>query len=258
VTGQPPGVIVIGMHRSSTSLVTAAFAESGFWMPDDQLQARPDNPKGYYEDREMHELHRRLLEHYGTAWDTSPQLRRLRGRDLTVPPELEDTVQRLVADYRAHAPWVWKNPRATLFCDEWGRRFPEATFVLCLRAPGEVVDSMLRRQDRMRISTRRSFYRTRRLLRGLSIWRSYNLAAWQFAKRQPERVVVVRIPQDLPLVSAYAGDVFEASLLRKGRAQVRLPALLALRTRWLHRRLARRADPQRLEALLRAPMPDPR
>ena len=248
--GPAPGVIVVGMHRSSTSLVASAFASCGYRVADEMLKARPDNPKGYFEDAEVHFLHRRMLEAYDTAWDLSPRLRRLRARpDLPMPTHLAERADAAVDYYRSDGPWVWKNPRTTLFMQEWGRRFPEARFVLCVRAPGEVVDSMMRRGDRMRISARRPLYRTRRLFRGLSVWYSYNLIAWRYAKQFPDRVVVVRIPEDIPVL-ARSADVYEPSLLRKGRAQVRLPALLALRTRWLYVRLCRLADPVRLEDLL--------
>jgi hypothetical protein len=118
-----------------------------------------------------------------------------------------------------------------------------------VRAPGEVVDSMLRRGDQLRWAAYRRLHRTRRFFRGLSIWLSYDLMAWRYAKQHPDRVVVVRIPDDIAVLARHA-DVYDPSMLRKGRWQVRLPALFALRTRWLYMRLCRAADPARLEALL--------
>jgi hypothetical protein len=247
------GVIVAGMHRSSTSLVTSVFAASGYWMPPDQLKPRPDNPKGYFEDRRLHHFHRRLLEAYRLAWDLSPRLRKVRRRDLTIPDELRPRAEELLAPYRAHDHWVWKNPRATLWLEEWLRWFPDATFVICVRSPAGVVDSMLRRNDIMRISTRWPLYRTRRFFRALSIWRSYNLMALRFAVRHPDRCVFVRIPDDIPALEQMSGQtLFDPRLLRRPRASVRVPAMFALRTAALHRRLAARADVAALEPLLRS------
>jgi hypothetical protein len=238
----PPsqGVIVAGMHRSSTSLVASVFARNGFWMSPDQLEAKPDNPKGYYEDAEMHQFHRRLLEHYETAWDLSPRLRELRERELTIPDELEAPAQALVAKYEQHGRWVWKNPRATLFLEEWARLFPRATFVICVRSPAGVVDSMLRRRDRMRISNQRSFARTRRLYRALSIWRSYNAMALRFLRTHPDRCIVVGIPDDVAVLQeASEQQIFEPLLLHRPRRRVRWPAALAFRCQVLHRQLMR-------------------
>ena len=251
--GRSPGVIVAGMHRSSTSLVAAAFADCGYRLAPDLLPPAPDNPKGYFEDERMHVLHRRLLEAYDTAWDLSPRLRELRRDELRIPDHLHDATRKLVDYYRSSGPWVWKNPRATLFLEEWARWFPEAIFVICVRSPAAVVDSMLRRDDRMRISTRRSFYRLRRRFRGLSIWRSYNLMAFRFVRHHPDRAVVVRIPRDVDVIQrTCGGDVVDRGLLRPPRRSVRWSALLAWRCHLLHWRLRRCADPRRFEELLRA------
>lgn len=249
--GQPPGVIVAGMHRSSTSLIASLFETAGYWLPDDQLPAADDNPKGYWEDRRMHLLHRAMLEAYDTAWGFAPRLRKLRRRDLTVPEDLKDEAAALVAMYAEHVPWIWKNPRATLFLEEWARWFPNATFVICVRRPDAVVDSMLRRGNRFRVSGYSWPRRLQRLSRALSVWYSYNLMALRFAKRHPDRAVIVRIPEDLPRLDAASGpQQMEPAMLRAPRRQVRIPLLFAVRARLLHRRLARRADPAAAEALL--------
>lgn len=252
----PPshGVIVAGMHRSSTSLVASVFARNGFWLSPDQLEAKPDNPKGYFEDAEMHRFHRRLLEHYKTAWDLSPRLRELRDHVLTIPDDLAATAQELVDKYEQHPRWVWKNPRATLFLEEWARLFPDATVVICVRSPAAVVDSMLRRRDRMRISNQRRFARTRRLYRALSIWRSYNAMALRFVRSHPDRCIVVAIPDDIAVLQqASADNVFEPTLLRPPRARVRWPAALAVRCQLLHRQLLRQRNPQVALDVLGAP-----
>ncbi|HET6910848.1 MAG TPA: sulfotransferase [Mycobacteriales bacterium] len=238
----PPsqGVIVAGMHRSSTSLVASVFAQNGFWLAPDQLEAKPDNPKGYFEDAEIHRFHRQLLEHYDTAWDLSPRLRELREHVLTIPDELAPTAQALVDKYEQHRPWVWKNPRATLFLQEWARLFPDTTFVICVRSPAAVADSMLRRRDRMRISNHRRLARTRRVFRALSIWRSYNVMALRFVREQPDRCVVVGIPHDIAaLQDGPEGQLFEPTLLRRPRLRVRIPAAFAFRCQLLHRQLLR-------------------
>lgn len=255
---EPSGVIVAGMHRSATSLVTSVFGVCGYWMAPDQLPPESDNPKGFFEDRRMHLLHRRWLESLDAGWDLSPRLRELRRQDLRLPAHLETETQELVDYYRGAQPWAWKNPRATLFLDEWARRFPDATVVICLRTPGAVVDSMLRRKSRLRISGRRKFYRIRRLLRGLSLWRTYNLMALRFANSHPDRTVVVRIPDDLDVLQTSAPTmVFEPGLLKRPRKRVAWPAALALRCQWLHWRLSRLGDRARLAELLDAPQRHP-
>ena len=192
--GYPPGVIVAGMHRSGTSLVASILVAAGWRAPGAMLSADRGNARGYFEDRRVHDLHRRLLESYDTAWDLGPRLRELRTQPFSLAPR-EQAVADIVDAFRAGGPWVWKNPRATLFLDAWAERFPEAQVVICVRAPSAVVDSMWRRGSRLRITSKFRFYRIRRAARALSVWHSYNLIAYRFARSHPERVAVVRIPE---------------------------------------------------------------
>jgi hypothetical protein len=220
-------------------------------MPDDMLAPGPGNPKGYFEDSRMHFLHRAMLEAHQTGWGLAPRLRKLRNQDLRIPDELKPEAEELAAMYREHEPWVWKNPRATLFLEEWARWFPEATFVICVRRPDAVVDSMLRRGDRLRIHGNRPDRRIKRLNRATSVWFTYNLLALRFAQRHPDKTVIVRIPEDLPQLDAATGRrLFDPKMLRKPRAKIRRPLLFAVRAKLLYRRLSKRADVDAVERLL--------
>jgi hypothetical protein len=245
------GIVVAGMHRSGTSLVASVFAAAKFWVAPQLIRPGRANPKGYFEDLKMHQLHRQMLEHYETDWNTSPRLRRLRrGAPLQIPPELEPQADAIVAEYNEHAPWVWKNPRATLFLEAWAERFPDAVFVLPVREPAAVAHSLVRRGSRMGISGEGRWHRIRRLRRGVSLWYSYNAMALRFIRRQPERAVVIRIPEDLPRLQEITGqNVFEEGLLKRPPSRVRIMGggvLSAL----LYRRLVARADVERIGILL--------
>jgi Sulfotransferase family len=250
----PPGVIVAGMHRSGTSLVASTLVARGWHAPGPMLEAGRGNRRGHFEDRRMHDLHRRLLEAHHTAWDLGPQLRRLRRQPLSVAKR-DDLVAPLVAAFRQSGPWMWKNPRATLFLESWAQRFPEAFFVICVRSPGSVVDSMWRRGDRLRIGNRGRFHRVRRTARMLSVWHSYNLIAYRFARAHRDRVAIVRIPEDLPTVAAAVDPpLFDPTLMReRARPAVRLAAASAVSSQLLYYRLRRLHDPARLSAVLAGP-----
>lgn len=250
----PPGLIVTGMHRSATSLVASTLVACGWGTPGELLAADRGNTRGYFEDRRMHALHRRLLESYQTAWDLGPRLRQLRRSPLSIAVR-EDEVAELVTEFRADGPWVWKNPRATLFLESWAERVPEAQFVICVRAPAIVIDSMWRRGDRLRIGRTNRFFRVRRTARMLSVWHSYNLTAYRFARKHPERAIVVRIPEDLDQVAAAVQPpVFEPDLLSgTPRASLRVAAALAVTSQLLYRRLRSLHDPARLAAILAGP-----
>jgi hypothetical protein len=249
-----PGVIVAGMHRSATSLTTSVLVGCGWKPTGSMIGATAGNKRGHFEDRNIHRLHVDLLRTQGVGWDYAPELRARRAHPLNFGGH-ECEVQALVGQLRGTQSWVWKNPRATLLLDEWGRVLPDAQVVICVRSPAGVMDSLLRRNDRLRVAQKGWLRRARRTLRALSLWRSYNLAAFTFARRHPDRVVVVRIPEDLAmLAAATTPSLFEPELLsQQPRRKLRLMAALAPRSQLLYHRLLRLHDSTRLAAVLAGP-----
>src|SRR5579863_6413901 len=59
--GQRPVVVVLGVHRSGTSLCSRVLRTLGVSMGD-QPDVQPSNPKGHWERREIVERHDRILE----------------------------------------------------------------------------------------------------------------------------------------------------------------------------------------------------
>jgi hypothetical protein len=248
----PSGVIVAGMHRSATSLTTAVFVARGWSAHGPLMGATRGNPRGHFEDQVVHQLHVDALAHYGANWDSAALLRGLSRGPLALD-SVDSRVTKLVSSLAEQRPWVWKNPRATLFLDDWVRLLPHAHVVLCVRSPAAVADSLLRRGNRLGIRQGAPLVRLRRLARALSLWRSYNRAAHRFARRNRERVTVVCIPDDLDVLAGAAPDTFDPELLaRRARLRVAVPAALAVRSQLLYRRLRRLANRDEFSALLAA------
>ena len=61
-------VAVLGMHRAGTSLVTRGLKSLGIYLGDDFLDAKPDNPTGYWEDRNIVGFNSRVLNVFGLQW----------------------------------------------------------------------------------------------------------------------------------------------------------------------------------------------
>ena len=56
-----PIVIVLGMHRSGTSLCSNVLSALGIDMTDDDVQVHPSNARGHWERREIVAFHDRIL-----------------------------------------------------------------------------------------------------------------------------------------------------------------------------------------------------
>src|SRR6266404_7841922 len=109
-------VCILGMHRSGTSLLARILNLTGVDLGPDELLAEPtaDNPKGFWEHREIVSINNAILQRHGGSWDEPPLL----------PPgwetsaaidDLRHHAQQLIQDQFAEVQlWGWKDPRSCL------------------------------------------------------------------------------------------------------------------------------------------------
>jgi GT2 family glycosyltransferase len=136
-------LVIVGMHRSGTSLVASLLQSAGLHLGDKLSPAGPGNPEGHFEDLEFVDLHRAALRSRGLdpdGWEATAVLD-------DMPAAYDATARDLVASRSGLPLWGWKDPRTTLFLPFWESLLPEAKFVFVYRAPWEVVDSLYRRGD---------------------------------------------------------------------------------------------------------------
>jgi hypothetical protein len=142
-----PGVVVVGMHRSGTSVTTSALNRLGLTLGDaaDDLAGDWSNPDGHWESRRLLAFNDKLLAAAGATWRDIPA-------DLAIPTgrDWKDEACRVFTDRAAGEPWVWKDPRLCLLLPFWREVFSalfeaEPAAVLCLRNPLEVAASLQRR-----------------------------------------------------------------------------------------------------------------
>jgi hypothetical protein len=143
-------IAVLGMHRSGTSAITRGLAAMGVYLGNDFLDAQPENPTGYWEDRGIVELDERLLRTLGLAWDDAapiaPQsfacraLRKLR----------HAAVRYVRRNFAQHALWGFKDPRTIRVLPFWqdvlGACRVDDAYLLVIRNPMSVAKSLFARQ----------------------------------------------------------------------------------------------------------------
>src|SRR5437879_1951116 len=64
-----PIVVVLGMHRSGTSLCSHVLSALGVDMAD-AIGAQESNAKGHWERRQLVDLHDRILDHFSRGYYT--------------------------------------------------------------------------------------------------------------------------------------------------------------------------------------------
>lgn len=60
-------VIVLGMHRSGTSALSRSLMALGLSLGQSLLDPQPDNPLGYWEDREIVAINEEVLASSGSS-----------------------------------------------------------------------------------------------------------------------------------------------------------------------------------------------
>ncbi|QPN71481.1 glycosyltransferase [Synechococcus sp. CBW1108] len=187
---QPP-LLVVGMHRSGTSLLARMLQQRGLHLGDDLVPADQHNPDGYGEDKRFVAFHRHILSQATPpapeAWldwgwssagafhcadpHAAPWLRALR-------PAAEGLLERS----RREQPWGWKDPRTTLLLPFWEALEPEAWVIGIYRHPWEIVDALQRLRPPVFLTNPHW---------ALPIWLHYNQALLERWQRHPQRTVLL-------------------------------------------------------------------
>jgi hypothetical protein len=178
----PSPICVIGFGRSGTSATARVLNLLGVDLGPAETLApawEPDNARGYWEPLWMIELNDSLLAAAGGTWDNPPAL----------PPgwredqqwaEMRERARAMTEERlgRARGPWGWKDPRTTLLLPFWRSIYPDAGFVICVRAPQPAVKSLKRRgnDDRLPADWGR-------------VWHDYSMRAFRDTRGAPRIVV---------------------------------------------------------------------
>ncbi|MGB5832401.1 MAG: glycosyltransferase [Thiohalocapsa sp.] len=136
-------ILVLGMHRSGTSALTRLVNMMGADLgPDfESIPANEENPKGFWERRDVRKLNDDLLSSVGSDWhhiaDFDPT---------QVPDEASQQFQRnaraLLSRMGANRPWVMKEPRLCVTLPAWLPLLHYPVCLICVRDPVEIAQSL--------------------------------------------------------------------------------------------------------------------
>ncbi len=139
-------VVITGMHRSGTSMVTRLLNLCGLSLGDEQYLLSPtkDNPEGFWENAQFQSVNDEILASFGGGWDippvmqigweTSPHLMAIADKAKLVIQEIS----------QQHPVWGWKDPRNSLTLPFWKKLVLNPKIIVCIRNPFEVSHSLLR------------------------------------------------------------------------------------------------------------------
>jgi|SRR5215211_5028342 len=141
-------VCVTGMHRSGTSFAAHVLQLLGISLGVDAglMAPGPDNPAGYFENRDIKEVNDEVLAHLGGSWDQPPVLAEGWEHDAELDPlriRASDVLAETFGHARARDAIIgWKDPRVSLLLPFWRTVTPVATTIVMIRDPAEVAASL--------------------------------------------------------------------------------------------------------------------
>ena len=155
MTTPAPLILVVGMHRSGTSLLGALMQELGVAAPGPLIAGDSHNPEGYLEREDVTAAQEQLLIDLGRWWPSAAGLEPLPTDWLQHPAtERTRTALRTVLVLerdRQRQPWLIKDPRTSLLLPLWRELCRELTIplrlLLACRDPREVGVSLCRRDQ---------------------------------------------------------------------------------------------------------------
>ena len=172
-TGAGTALVVLGMHRSGTSAVTGALRLCGAWTGDESelTSANPENPRGFWERRDVRRICDRLLHTAEADWWKVAAF-----GPASVPPEVlaeqRREFGRVVASLGAHDAWVVKEPRLCLLLPVLRDCIANPFCIHIFRNPLEVARSL---------QIRNGFG----IAGGIALWEAYNRHALSASKDLP-------------------------------------------------------------------------
>jgi hypothetical protein len=135
-------LIIAGMHRSGTSLISHWLAKCGLQLGEKQLGPGLGNADGHFEDVEFLKIHEEVLANNNLPASglTDVQV------DSFSIYEKEKLKGIIKIKQQLYDQWGWKDPRTCLFLDVYQELLPDACYLIILRDYQSVVSSLLRRE----------------------------------------------------------------------------------------------------------------
>ena len=132
-------LVVLGMHRSGTSVISNVLAQAGFFVgdEDDLIPGGTWNRDGYFERKSVVHANDGILGLCEGSWLAPPK------EELVLNLGLNETIGSLLKAYDGHKRSLIKDPRLCLTFPVWERVLPENIQIIMMnRQPDAVAASL--------------------------------------------------------------------------------------------------------------------
>lgn len=184
-------VLVLGPHRSGSSVTTKILQSLGCNLGSDLLGAEPSNAIGHFENLEVLDYNEDFLRKLETDWKNPEPLAHSSYYDankVNIQKEICSLLQKIL-DKNINAI---KDPRVPILLDAWNdaisRTIPKLKIIVTIRHPAEVAASLEKRDNLSHVI-------------GVQLWAQATLNALKFARNYSNHFVfydrLINEPQDV-------------------------------------------------------------
>ena len=142
----PAQIIILGPHRSGTSLTTRLVNLMGAWFGEDSdsIGQNEENPKGFWERRDVIALNNEILQAHNCSWYDLSQwpLNGSETPDAAPKKKIDTAIKRWVKEMNSHGDWVVKDPRMCHTLPYWLPHLDNPVIVMTHRHPLEIAQSL--------------------------------------------------------------------------------------------------------------------
>lgn len=165
---RPVAVLILGMHRSGTSLTAGLMRHLGVFFGDDMMPANATNPKGFFEPNRVVALHDEIFDALERRWDDPRPMPEGWLESEAIAGQRRELAARVKSDYAGQRLWGVKDPRLSRLFPLWKPMLDnlgaEIRVLVVYRHPLEVAASLHDRDDMD-------------YLQGIGLWTRYMLWA---------------------------------------------------------------------------------
>ena len=133
-------VIVLGMHRSGTSLVSNILIQLGVFMGSEFRKPDSTQPNGYFEDIRWRDVNKAIINRAHGSWYCPPDHEMIRIHGQQFAADIAALVQR-----QEGALWGFKDPRTSLTAHVLHPFLPQPHYVIATRSRDAVIESLVAR-----------------------------------------------------------------------------------------------------------------
>lgn len=134
-------IVVLGMHRSGTSMTAGILHHLGVYMGDYGFKPDEWNEKGYFENRYITEMNENILSKAGGSWDNPPSRESILALDKV--NEIEEIINKEKRDL-----WGWKDPRTCLTIELFLPFIENIYYIVVRRNRLSVIESLYQRSGK--------------------------------------------------------------------------------------------------------------